>query len=149
MRYVRKADGHWCDRVDQSLKLTPNTRHRILDWTGFFTAWQEICKAFPSDPSVRDNSWCSQPLFQNSNVKTKIPTNNAAGFKLQPLNPRYFGIPETSNIKIIDVFSACRFISQEQLETLVHRDEDEADFRLEEGSFLRLKRAVKFITGMR
>ena len=32
MRYVRKTDDHWCDRIDQSLKLTPDTRHRILDW---------------------------------------------------------------------------------------------------------------------
>ena len=29
MRYVRKADDHWCDRVDQSLKLTPDTK----SWT--------------------------------------------------------------------------------------------------------------------
>ena len=38
--------------------------------------------------------------------------------------------------------------SQEQLEALVHRDEEEADFRLEEGSYLRLRRAIKFVTGM-
>ena len=61
---------------------------------------------------------------------------------------RYFGIPYTYNIKIIDVFSACRFKSQEQLEALVHRHEEEADFRLEEGSYLRLRRAIKLVTGM-
>ena len=34
------------------------------------------------------------------------------------------------------------------MEALVHRDEEEADFRLEEGSYLRLRRAMKFVTGM-
>ena len=89
-----------------------------------------------------------QSLPGRTKTKTKIPTNNAAGYKLQPLDPRYFGFPVTSNIKVIYVFSACRFKSQEQLEALVHRDEEEADFRLEEGSYLRLRRAMQFVTGM-
>ena len=164
LRYVRKTDDHWCDKIDQSLKLTPETRHRILDWGdlkftglikeklicigGFFTAWQEICKAFPSEPSERNNSWVCQPLFHNSNVKSNIPSNNRAGFKVQPLEVRHFGLPYNSNIKIIDVYSACRLKTMEQLEELVHRDEEEADFRMAEGSYLRLKRAMKFVTGM-
>ena len=68
-------------------------KEKLICIGGFFSAWQEICKAFPSDPSERDNSWVSQPLFNNSNVKTKIPTNNAAGYKLLPLDSRYFGFP--------------------------------------------------------
>ena len=32
MTYMRKTDDHWCDRIDQSLKLTPDSRHQILDW---------------------------------------------------------------------------------------------------------------------
>ena len=91
----------------------------------------------------------SQPLFHNTRVKTEIPTNNAAGFKVQPLNPRYFGIPDSSNIRVIDIFSACRFIAQEQLETLLQRDQDQEDFRIQDGSYLRLKRALKFVTGMK
>jgi hypothetical protein len=81
-------------------------------------------------------------------VKSKIPTNNIAGFKVQPLEARHFGFPYNYNIKIIDVFSACRLKSQEQLEALVHRDEEEADFRMTEGSYLRLTRAMKFVRGM-
>ena len=30
----------------------------------------------------------------------------------------------------------------------MRRDDEEADFRLEEGSYLRLRRAIKFVTGM-
>ena len=85
----------------------------------------------------------------NSNVTTKIPTNDAARYKVEPLNPRYFGIPDTSTIRIINVFSACRFISQEQLENLVQRHSGQEDFNIEKGSYLRLKRALKFVTGMR
>ena len=25
LRYIRKTDDHWCDKIDQSLKLTPDT----------------------------------------------------------------------------------------------------------------------------
>jgi hypothetical protein len=62
-------------------------------------------QGFPSDPSEKNNSWVSQPLFHNSNVKSKIPTHNRAGFKILPLDSRRFGFPYNSNIKIIDVFS--------------------------------------------
>ena len=81
-------------------------------------------------------------------MKSKIPTNNRAGFKVQPLEARHFGFPYNSNIRIIDIFSACRLKPMEQLEALVHRDEDEADFQIAEGSYLRLARAMKFVTGM-
>ena len=88
-------------------------------------------------------------IISRQQCQNQDPKKQCCRIQTTSLDPRYFGFPVTSNIKVIYVFSACRFKSQEQLEALVHRDEEEADFRLEEGSFLRLKLAVKFITGMR
>ena len=69
----------------------------------FFQAWKLITLHFPTPPKTKDNSWISQALFHNSNILTKIPTNNARGYKMTHLEPIYFGFPRNCCIKIIEI----------------------------------------------
>ena len=112
LRYVRGTEDHWCDRIDQALELDKTNRNEVLVWgdlgfdkiikeklvciSSIFTAWKELTKHFPTGPETRDNSWISQALFHNSNIVTKIPTNNARGFKMTHLEPIYFEFPQSA-----------------------------------------------------
>ena len=165
LRYVRGTEDHWCDRIDQALELDRDNRKEILSWgdlrfekiikeklvciSSIFTAWKALTKHFPTGPDSRDNSWICQALFHNSNITTKIPTNNARGFKMASLEPIYFGFPHNCCIKIIDIYRGGIIKPREEISTLIKDKYDIQDYDLEEGSYLRLKRAMKFILGMR
>ena len=96
LRYVRGTEDHWCDRIDQALELDTINRKDVLSWgdmrfdkiikeklvciSSIFTAWKALMKHFPTGAETRENSSICQALFHNSNITTKIPTNNAIGF---------------------------------------------------------------------
>ena len=164
LRYVRGTDDHWCDKVDLSLGTTKENRKEILAWgdlrfeniikerliciSSIFSAWKELTKHFPTAPDSRDNSWVSQALFHNSNITTKIPTNNARGFKMCPLEPIYFGFPRNCCIKVIDLYRGGLLKPREEIINLI-AEKYNITFEMEEGSYLRLTRAMKFVVGLR
>ena len=165
LRYVKGTNDHWCDKTDQILGVTPEGRSEIMCWgdlrfnriidlkliciSNFFQAWKLIVKNFPTPPDSKDNSWFRQPLFSNSNIVTKIPTQNARGYKVTHMEPVYFGFPHNCCLKISDIYSGGQLKSQEELSTLVNDKQGSEDFTLAEGSYLRLSRAMKFIVGHR
>ena len=121
LRYVKGKNDHWCDKTDQVLGVTPENRSDIMCWgdlrfnriidlkliciSNFFQAWKLIVKNFPTQPGSKDNSWFRQALFQNSNIVTKIPTQNARGYKMTHLEPIYFGFPHNCCLNICDIYS--------------------------------------------
>jgi len=163
--YVRGTEDHWCDRIDLSFGINKENRKEILAWgdlrfeniikerliciSSIFSAWKELTKHFPTAPESKDNSWISQALFHNSNITTKIPTNNARGFKMCPLEPVYFGFPHNCCIKIIDLYRGGLLKPREEIINLIAEKYNMVNFDMEEGSYLRLIRAMKFIVGWR
>ena len=63
------------------------------------------------------------------------------------LEPIYFGFPPNCCIKIIDIYSGGAIKPIEEISNLVQESLNLEDYNLEEGSYLRLKRAMKFILG--
>ena len=72
-------------------------------------------KHFPTPPETKDNSWFRQALFNNSNILTKIPTQNAKGYKLTHLEPIYFGFPPNCSLKLCDIYNGGTIKTQEDL----------------------------------
>ena len=152
-------------REDQVLGVNPENRSGIMCWgdlrfdkitnlkliciSNFFQAWKLIAKNFPTPPGSKDNSWIRQALFHNSNIVTKIPSQNARGYKMTHLEPIYFGFPNNCCLKICDIYSGGQLKSKEDISTLINDKYRSDDFTLAEGSHLRLVRAMKFIVGHR
>ena len=65
------------------------------------------------------------------------------------LEPIYFGFPRNCFIKIIDIYRGGQIKSKEEISTLINDKHRTTDFKLAEGSHLRLERAMKFILGMK
>ena len=63
--------------------------------------------------------------------------------------PLYYGIPADTPLKLSELFQGGLMISQDQLIVLVRDKVDQENYTMEEGSYLRLKRALQFVTGMR
>ena len=122
---------------------------KLICISNFFQAWKLIAKNFPTPTRSKDNSWIRQALFHNSNIVTKIPSQNARGYKMTHLEPIYFGFPKNCFLKICDIYSGGQLKSKEDLSTLINDKYRSDDFTLAEGSHLRLVRAMKFIVGHR
>ena len=68
---------------------------------------------------------------------------------MSQLEPVYFGFPHNCCIKIIDIYRGGLLKPKEEIINLIVEKYNMEEFDLEEGSYLRLNRAMKFIVGMR
>ena len=65
-----------------------------------------------------------------------------------PLEPIYFGFPRNCCIKVIDLYRGGLLKPREEIINLI-AEKYNIRFEMEEGSYLRLARAMKFVVGLR
>ena len=82
-------------------------------------AYQRMVKLFPEPMEAKTNSWFCQPLFRNSNLKTKIQNRNRRGFKMLSVTPEHLGLPANLTINLNELYEGGVFKSDTELENLI------------------------------
>ena len=124
-------DDHWADILDSIFKLTPETRHTILQYgperfnkiinmkipglSSIMSSYKILKQHFPTCPSTLDNSWLFQPVFFNTNFTRQYPNSKKKTF----LTPTFYGLKDSAHtLKLIELFPHGKFIDKDPLNSL-------------------------------
>ena len=95
-------------------KLIDAKRHGQISIAG---AYAKFTRNFPQPVEAKENSWFCQPMFSNTNIKTKVPNRRGRGFKM--VSQTYLNLPPNTTININELYVGGRFIDETKLENLL------------------------------
>ena len=130
-------------------KLLELTKPKLRCLSEYIAAYSNLTRQFPTDVTTGDNSWISQPTFQNENILCKFPNRNREGNSLGPLLQTYYNLPQDFHCRIIELFSGGKFLNREQLQNLVRNKTQNEEIIVTETTHLLLLRSLKFVTNPR
>ena len=128
------------------LKFDELAKLKLHGLSNIIASYQKFAKLFPNSAENSDNSWFCQPLFNNSNIKTKIPNRRGTGWKIKSLNPEYLNLPKNLTLNLNEVYDSGRQLTHEAMENLM-KVNGNMNFNLEENTRIRIYSLLKYVLG--